>query len=168
MNRGRIEQVGTTDEVYERPATPFVFDFLGSVNLLPGTVQGRKLSINGTTLTLESNNIHPAGEVDIYVRPHDLRVVEESSPGLDAVVRTIQRTGAIVRLVAQLDHSEESIEVELSHLDPFALKRKAGDKIRLLPVSYGLFPRAPHDKPQTLPDVVANAPAEYRERGRLG
>ena len=36
MNQGRIEQVGSTDEVFEHPANPFVMDFLGNVNVLPG------------------------------------------------------------------------------------------------------------------------------------
>ena len=45
MNEGRIEQVGTPDEVYQRPATPFVFDFLGDANWLATTVQGRKARV---------------------------------------------------------------------------------------------------------------------------
>jgi len=168
MNRGSIEQVGTTCDVYERPATPFVFDFLGSVNVLTGAVKGRALTIDGTNLTLESDSIHPTGAVDIYVRPHDLRVVEEASPGLEANIKTVQRTGAIVRLIAQLKHNGEIIEVELSHLDPSAIDRKAGESIRVLPAIYGLFPRTSHDSVRTLPDVDPLAVPEHRERGRLG
>ncbi|TXH02827.1 MAG: sulfate/molybdate ABC transporter ATP-binding protein [Nevskiaceae bacterium] len=168
MNRGRIEQVGTTSEVYEQPATPFVFDFLGSVNVLAGEVQGRHLRIDGTELTLDTDREHPAGAVDVYVRPHDLRLVEDSSPGLGAAVRSVQRTGAVVRLTAELDHSGETVEVELSHLDPFALNRRGGDRIRVLPAVYGLFPRAPHAALRTLPDVDPKSVPEHRERGRLG
>src|SRR5688572_9662842 len=47
MNKGQIEQVGSTDEVYEKPQTPFVFDFLGSVNVLPGEVRGRNVFVTG-------------------------------------------------------------------------------------------------------------------------
>ncbi|MGH8461607.1 MAG: sulfate/molybdate ABC transporter ATP-binding protein [Stenotrophobium sp.] len=168
MSRGRIEQVGTTDEVYERPATPFVFDFLGSVNILPGVVHGRKLGIGDSQLTLETDRIHPAGPVDVYVRPHDLRVVEPTSPGLDATVLTVQRTGTIVRLAVELLANGIEADVELSHLDPYALQRNPGDVLRVLPYSYGLFPRTVHDTQHTLPDVTPKAPAEYRERGRLG
>jgi sulfate transport system ATP-binding protein len=168
MNRGHIEQVGTTSDVYERPATPFVFDFLGSVNVLQGTVQGRTLSIDNAGLTLETDSIHPAGPVDIYVRPHDLRVVEESSPGFEATIKLVQRTGAIVRLITQPKHSDEIIEVELSHLDPHAINRKSGESIRLLPAIYGLFPRTSHEPVRTLPDADPLAVPEHRERGRLG
>jgi len=168
MNRGQIEQVGTTDAVYERPETPFVFDFLGSVNILPGEVEGRHLRFDGSSEVWDSDSIHPAGLVDIYVRPHDLQIAEPGGPGLDATVTTVQRTGALIRISAQLAQIPDTVELELSHLDPVARSRKPGDAIRVFPISYGLFPRAPHRRPATLPDVVPNAPAEYRERGRLG
>ncbi|MGH8506249.1 MAG: sulfate/molybdate ABC transporter ATP-binding protein [Stenotrophobium sp.] len=168
MNRGRIEQVGTTGEVYEHPATPFVFDFLGSVNILPGQVQERRLRVDGTELILETGGIHPNGAVDVYVRPHDLRVVEASSPGFDATVLGVQRTGAIVRLTVRLLANGIEAEVELSHLDLYALQCKSGDVLRVLPSNYGLFPRTVHNPHHILPDVMSNAPAEYRERVRLG
>ena len=168
MNRGRIEQVGTTSEVYEQPATPFVFDFLGSVNVLAGQIEGHRLSINGINLAISTERHPPAGAVDVYVRPHDLRLVEDASPGLAATVRSVQRTGAVVRLLAGLDHSGESVEIELSHLDPFALNRRSGDKVRVLPAIYGLFPRTSHESVRTLPDVDPLAVPEHRERGRLG
>jgi len=164
MNQGRIEQVGGTDEVYERPATPFVFDFLGSVNILSGEVRGRALHLNGSSFELDS--IHPAGAVDVYVRPHDFQLVADGAPGLDAVVRTVQRTGATVRISVSLHTQDEPVELELSHLDPQARGRKSGEALRIAPVSYGLFARAAHAAVHTLPDVVPNAPAEYRERGR--
>ncbi|HSW15438.1 MAG TPA: sulfate/molybdate ABC transporter ATP-binding protein [Solimonas sp.] len=165
MNRGQIEQVGTTDDVYEQPATPFVFDFLGSVNILPGEVEGRRLRFDGGA-GWDSDSIHPPGLVDVYVRPHDLQLVEAGTPGLDATVTNVQRTGALIRISAQLVQLPDTVELELSHLDPAARSRRPGDAIRVSPIRYGLFPRAPHRRPTTLPDVVPNAPAEYRERGR--
>ena len=57
MNQGRIEQVGTPDEVYDHPATPFVLQFLGDVNLFHGRLGARAGEA--------------AGEVS-YVRPHEL------------------------------------------------------------------------------------------------
>ena len=161
MSRGRIEQVGSTSEVYEQPATPFVFDFLGSVNLLAGEVQGRKLKLNG--LTLEAIGNPPNGPVDVYVRPHDLRLVEDTTPGLDATVKLVQRTGPYVRASAELAHLRARVEIELAHLDPLVALLKPGAAVRLLPMAYGLFPRAVGRDPlKTLPDVVANAVPEQR------
>lgn len=168
MNQGRIEQVGGTDEVYEKPSSSFVFDFLGSVNILSADVRGRKLIFDNDSLALDTDSIHPAGAVDVYVRPHDIRIVEETSPGLDATVKTVQRTGALIRVSTRLQKQAQPVEIELSHLDPLALKLKAGDSIRIFPASYGIYPQAVQELQHTLPDVVSNAPAEHRERGRLG
>lgn len=159
MNRGRIEQVGTTAEVYEQPATPFVFDFLGSVNRFSGEVQGGKLKINGLSL---GTNSSLAGAVDVYVRPHDLRVVEDSSPGLEARVLQVQRTGPIVRAGATLAHDGARVDVELSHLDPLTATLVPGARVRLLPAIYGLFPPEGGAPLKTLPDVVPNAVPEQR------
>jgi sulfate transport system ATP-binding protein len=81
MNKGRIEQVGTTDQVYEQPASTFVFDFLGNVNVLPGTLVGRSLQIADSALALQTEQDHPSGAVDIYVRPHDLWWCRSTRPG---------------------------------------------------------------------------------------
>jgi sulfate transport system ATP-binding protein len=159
MSKGRIEQVGTTAEVYEKPATPFVFDFLGSVNLLAGEVQGGKLKLNGLSLPTASTL---TGPVDVYVRPHDLRLVEATSEGLDARIATVQRTGPLVKAAALLAHDGQRVELELGHLDPLALRLKTGDPVRLLPASFGLFARGAHAAVQTLPDVVPNAVPEQR------
>jgi sulfate transport system ATP-binding protein len=159
MNRGRIEQVGSTAEVYEQPATPFVFDFLGSVNRFRGEVQGGKLKINGLSL---GTNSPLAGAVDVYVRPHDLRVVEDSSPGLEARVLQVQRTGPIVRAGATLAHDGARVDVELSHLDPLTATLVPGARVRLLPAIYGLFPPEGDAPLKTLPDVVPNAVPEQR------
>ena len=63
MNQGRIEQVGTPDEVYDRPATPFVLQFLGDVNLFHGRL----------------GHTAEAGADDVsYVRPHELEIVAQA------------------------------------------------------------------------------------------
>ncbi len=166
MNRGRIEQVGNNQQVYEQPATPFVFDFLGSVNILPGEVKNRELRFDGSEDVWDSESSQAPGLVDIYVRPHDLQIVDPQAPGLDATVTLVQRAGALIRISANLAHNGERIELELSHLDTLARATKGGDAIRVAPITFGLFPRAPHRRPTTLPDVVPNAPAENRERAR--
>ncbi|MDP4301219.1 sulfate/molybdate ABC transporter ATP-binding protein [Leptothrix discophora] len=74
MNEGRIEQVGTPDEVYDRPATPFVLQFLGDVNLF----HGRLGHAPGGS----------EGEVS-YVRPHELEVVGAPQP--DAIAVTLSQ-----------------------------------------------------------------------------
>jgi len=82
MNLGRLEQVGTPDEIYERPRTRFVSEFIGKTNLLSGTLQeGERVSLgNGLAVRVGSQGKFSAGEkVSICVRPHDLQLEREES-----------------------------------------------------------------------------------------
>jgi sulfate transport system ATP-binding protein len=101
MNQGRIEQVGTPDEVYDHPATPFVLQFLGDVNLF----HGRSEHTPGSAT---------AGEDTVYVRPHELEIVAEPAEGAWAV--TLSQTlsvGANTRIEFKRDGAEGYLDVEL-------------------------------------------------------
>jgi sulfate/thiosulfate transport system ATP-binding protein len=90
MNQGRIEQVGTPDEVYDHPATPFVLQFVGDVNLF-----------------------HGRGEVG-YVRPHELEVL--GAPTSDAWPATLSQTltvGAQTRLEFEREGHDGLLDVQL-------------------------------------------------------
>jgi putative spermidine/putrescine transport system ATP-binding protein len=79
MNQGRIEQVGTPADVYERPATRFVAGFVGSVNVLPASRDGNGgLAIWGTAIPGVKS--FAAGEADVFVRPQRMRLVAASEP----------------------------------------------------------------------------------------
>ncbi len=75
MNQGNIEQVGSPSDVYERPATPFVADFLGKANVLKGVALGAgRYRVGSAELALTADE-HPVGRnVRIYVRPEDRHV----------------------------------------------------------------------------------------------
>src|SRR3546814_14611625 len=72
MNNGRIEQVGSAHEVYARPATPFVYDFLGSSNRLDCTVERGMVLVEGTQLPLPPGASVAEGAAVLYIRPVDL------------------------------------------------------------------------------------------------
>lgn len=163
MNQGQIEQVGGTDEVYEQPKTPFVFDFLGSVNRFPARLHNQIVRLDGSEVALEYTADHPAGAVDVYVRPHDLRLGDR---GLPAQVTHTQRTGATIRVSTQALGVPQPVEIELSHLDPQARQLAVGDAIHLQVESFGVFPRQQRAPTHAMHDVAPNAPAEQRERGR--
>jgi sulfate transport system ATP-binding protein len=74
MNEGRIEQVGAPAEVYNQPATPFVYNFLGNVNLFHGRVEGDKLHIGGMVMELPESVHRDAETTTVYVRPHLLDI----------------------------------------------------------------------------------------------
>jgi sulfate transport system ATP-binding protein len=167
MNRGRIEQLGSTDELYEHPASPFVFDFLGDTNVLPAQVRGRCLFLPGAKQPVETDSIHPTGAVDVYVRPGDLRLAEAGGPGVDVRVATVQRTGPLVRASADTLVESVPLVVELPHLHHDVPHFTSGAVLRLRLMQFSLYPRS--DRP-VVPAAVA-APVligRERERGRLG
>lgn len=169
MNKGRIEQVGSTDEVYEKPATPFVFDFLGGVNVLAGEAQGREIRVAGVDRPIVTETIHPAGAVDVYVRPGDLRVGDPSQPGFEATILSVQRTGPLVRWEVQAKALDQRLEVEIPHLHHDVKIHAPGQTVRLRLNQYSVFPRQVSTSPEarsTLPDTILIG--RERERGRLG
>ncbi|MFM2043998.1 MAG: sulfate/thiosulfate transporter [Pseudomonadota bacterium] len=98
MSQGRIEQVGTPREVYERPATAFVYDFLGDANRLEVEVRDGLVRLA---------NGHPVGRAEtgdgtgiLFVRPHEIAV---ERGGDDARLIHVATTGATERLDIDLD-----------------------------------------------------------------
>ncbi len=165
MNRGRIEQVGSTDELYERPASPFVFDFLGDANVLPGEVRGRSVFLPGAEQPIVSDSIHPSGPVDVYVRPGDLRLAEPDGAGVEVRVASVQRTGPIVRVTAVTLADPLSLAIELPHLHHDVPHFVAGAVLRLRLMQFSVYPRGERKpEPATLPTPVLIG----RERERAG
>jgi len=77
MNHGRIEQIGTPLEVYREPASPFVADFVGKVNVLPGRVRQGRLLVGTLNLSAGGTNGSAGNEggdrdVRVYLRPEDV------------------------------------------------------------------------------------------------
>ena len=101
LNRGRIEQVGSTDELYERPATPFVFDFLGDTNVLPGR-GARAQPAAARRRAAARDRQHPPERPGRRVRA--ARAIcgspRPDHAGVDVLVTAVQRTGPIVRASA--------------------------------------------------------------------
>ncbi len=87
MNRGRIQQMGAPREIYERPASQFVADFIGSTNFLHGTVQGpdgplvRVRSEVGELKVHAAEPLPPGTRVIVSVRPEDVRLSEHAAQG---------------------------------------------------------------------------------------
>ncbi|MEO7760699.1 MAG: TOBE domain-containing protein, partial [Casimicrobiaceae bacterium] len=75
MNQGSIEQIGTPSDVYERPETPFVADFLGKVNVLKATALGAgRYRAGNVELDLPEDGVAAGEPVRIYLRPEDRHV----------------------------------------------------------------------------------------------
>ena len=112
---GRIEQIGTPDEVFGRPATTPVADFIGSppMNLLPAQVRAGMLEVAGTTWSLDGNH-GPDGAITLGVRPSALRFADTGIP-------------ARVYLVEDLGDST-IVNLEIGER---IVKMRAGDSVRV-------------------------------------
>ncbi len=114
LNRGRIEQMGPPQELYERPSTPFVTAFLGSVNILPVQTDAGALVIgDGAYLPAEFKD--DGTPISLYVRPHDLDLTYDRNgkPAWAGQVARVMPLGAFVRLDVLLKDGT-SVRVELS------------------------------------------------------
>ncbi len=116
MSNGRIEQIGSPQEIYERPANAFVADFIGSSNLLDATVvgtDGAATIINAAGLTLRAGVVgHTAGaRILAMVRPERIRVAgTDAAAGdntLNARIREATYLGQDLHLTLRLDGGQE-------------------------------------------------------------
>jgi iron(III) transport system ATP-binding protein len=85
MANGEIEQAGTPEDIYERPETEFVAQFIGRCNVLPGKLVGRdRVDISGVFLRAEDRaaGIHPGQSVALSVRPHSI-IMDPIDCGID-------------------------------------------------------------------------------------
>jgi sulfate/thiosulfate transport system ATP-binding protein len=138
MNEGRIEQVGSPDEVYDHPATPFVLKFLGDVNLFHGRAG------------LASGH----DEAVSYVRPHELDVVAEPGDGTWAVTLAQTLTvGPNTRLEFRRDEDGSYVDVELSREAYLSLRDSLslvnGRKVYLRPRRVTRFSASASSQPVT-------------------
>lgn len=105
MNVGIVEQVGTPEDIYDRPATRFVADFIGAMNFLSGSMLGAdRVSVGALELATPVNG-HASGQpVTVAIRPEDVVLAGDSGAEnmIDVKVGTVEFLGSYVR--AQLMH----------------------------------------------------------------
>ena len=92
MSKGGIEQIGTPEELYLRPATPVVADFVGQSSVVPARVTTTGVEVLGFSLPLLGDA--PTTEVDAYIRPENVRL---SPTGVPAVVLESTFLGSLRR-----------------------------------------------------------------------
>lgn len=142
MNKGVVEQVGTPEEVYEHPRSPFVSRFLGDVNIFHGRVDRDWLDLNGWRVPAPVG-IEAREEIAAYVRPHDVRITLDAEPHLPAArIRHVHNAGSVFKLELDvLDHErEDTIEVEISRREFQELQVQAGDTIYIKLVNPRVYP----------------------------
>lgn len=144
MNRGCIEQIGTPNEVYEKPANPFVYEFLGHVNLFHGRVHQGQAWIDGLKIAVPEHAEAEDLSAIAYVRPHDIEVNRtlNGEPALAAHVVHILAIGPVVRLelTGKGNQNVNSIYAEISKERFRELRLAKGDQVFIKPRRLDLFP----------------------------
>ena len=120
MDHGQVEQVGSPTEVYERPATPFVYGFLGASNRFPGPAEG-----GGATLG--------------FARPHEVAISTQlQAGGTEATVSRVLSFGAASR-VELVGADDRHYEVELAREHAEALALQPEQRVWLVPQRLSVF-----------------------------
>ncbi len=148
MNGGRIEQVGTPDEVYENPASPFVYEFLGNVNLFHSRLHRGRAWIDGIEVDAPEHAEAEELAATAYVRPHDIEVdrIAKDEAALAARVTHVLSVGPIVRLelIREDSNDKNPIQVEISKERFRELQLVRGDQVFIKPRRFDLFPNRVH------------------------
>ncbi len=140
MNHGKIEQIGTPEEVYHHPANPFVMQFLGQVNLFHGRVEDGRAIVGGLELPAPHDADRP---VVGYARPHDLDINRHPNgePSLPGRVARVHAAGFQVRLDVHLLAENRPIEVVLSQERFKELALRRGETVYVRPRAIKVFDR---------------------------
>jgi len=140
MNNGKIEQIGSPDEVYTNPKSPFVYDFLGNVNLFKGRLHNGKLTHGEFAIDVPDTHAHSQDDAVGYVRPHDIQIEKTAVPGtVPAQISHIHLLGPIVQIELRRLDIDEFLEAELTKDQFTNLLLKVGDNVFVRPKQLKVF-----------------------------
>jgi sulfate transport system ATP-binding protein len=116
LNKGKIEQTGSPEYVYEHPANPFVYGFLGNVNLFHARVDKGTLRFDEKEGAAEIRNVSKKDEVSLFVRPHDVSISlhDEHGKGIKAIITANRLLGGRVRVELKTIAGEKELEADIA------------------------------------------------------
>lgn len=145
MNHGHIEQIGTPDQIYEHPASAFVTQFLGDVNLFHGRIQNEQFTRGNYVQPLTPDNLHGTAndEVTAYIRPHDIELTQDASNALErGTIEHVHAVGPVVRLELGRAGSADPIDVVMTRERYRRLGLNLGDTVYVKPRKMAVFARS--------------------------
>lgn len=141
LHEGKIEQMGTPEEVYDNPINPFVYNFLGNVNIFHGRMHNGKIELGSIKLDAPEYIETKNKEVVSYIRPHDIeiRIEAEGKDFIDAEIVFIKAVGPIVNLELKRLDNKEYIEADISQEVYRKLDLKQKQKVYIRPRDFKVF-----------------------------
>jgi sulfate transport system ATP-binding protein len=136
MDKGRIEQSGTPQQVYDEPRTAFVHEFIGESIMLPVVVLNNAVHFEGRPIGVDARGA-PDGVATLFARPFNMTVLADAAPdSLHGEVRGVHGIGPARRIDVALGGAETVIEIDAPRSQHCAI----GQVLHLRPAQYRLFP----------------------------
>ena len=117
MNRGRIEQIGTPEQIYQHPATPFASRFIARGQALPGELDNSHLRLFGQAWRLDGFLAEDVHAITVHARPEHIVPASRQGEGLSARLLGLRHVAGTVRAGLQVDGLAEPLEAEWSERD---------------------------------------------------
>jgi sulfate transport system ATP-binding protein len=149
MSQGRIEQVGTADEVYDTPHSPFVYGFIGESSTLPVRVEDGQLWLQDRAIGIRADTAL-TGPATLYFRPHDIELLEGCGGCIAGTVVASRRVAGTRRVELEVGGAKDRVEIEL----PVDHPAGANGRIAFRPRRWKIFP-APVDRAATREEQAA-------------
>ncbi|CDX29828.1 Sulfate/thiosulfate import ATP-binding protein CysA [Mesorhizobium sp. SOD10] len=137
MSQGRIEQVGTADDIYDTPNSPFVYSFIGESSSLPVKVENGEVWIADRPIGLQAPHAR-SGEAVLYFRPHDVDLLDGCSGCIAGTVAASRRVAGTRRVELEVGGERQRVEIELPVDHPAAQK----SRVAFRPRRWKLFPKS--------------------------
>jgi sulfate transport system ATP-binding protein len=142
MNHGRVEQVGTPADVFERPANAFVMDFLGNVNVFPAQLKDGRVLLGEIEMPVNGKVIEKgSGTADVYVRPHELDLDRTGTAGncIRGKIIHINPAGSVVKVRVRADDFGLVVNVDISPDRHKELRLTTGELVYVSPRAAKIF-----------------------------
>ncbi|MDX8505734.1 sulfate/molybdate ABC transporter ATP-binding protein [Mesorhizobium captivum] len=136
MSQGRIEQVGSADEIYDIPNSPFVYSFVGESSSLPVKVDNGEIWLADRPIGLQAPQGAAPGEALLYFRPHDVELLDGCSGCIAGTVAASRRVAGTRRVELEVGGERQRVEIELPVDHPAAQK----SRVAFRPRRWKLFP----------------------------
>jgi sulfate transport system ATP-binding protein len=141
INQGRLEQVGTPQEVHDNPANAFVYNFLGNVNLFHGRIDKGRARIEALDIELPEGASGGEGPALGYARPYEINIsrYDEDHSAIKATIQHIFGVGPVVKLELQRSDTGTLLEAELDRGRFSELDVKLGEVVFVTPRNLRVF-----------------------------